>query len=216
MPSTPAPIDQTAAKKSAMRKHIGGLRDTMDAVARANETALCHQQVLASTEYKEAGHLLCTLAFGSEIDTRPLIADALSRGKRVALPRVDPLSKNLRLFSIDADSVFERSKWGIDEPLLTAPPVAVGELDFVLVPGLAFDAHGNRLGYGRGYYDRLLGALSPGATRMAMAFTCQIVAVVPTSPTDEKIDRLVTAASTTRFTHAKPATHAAGPTSSDR
>ncbi len=211
MTSTPAPIDQTAAKKSAMRMHIGALRDAMDVDVRASETALCHQLVLASPEYKTAGHLLCTLSFGSEIDTRPLIADALARGKRVALPRVDPLSKNLRLFSIDTDSVFERSKWGIDEPLLTASPVAVCELDFVLVPGLAFDAAGNRLGYGRGYYDRLLAGLSPGATRMSMAFACQIVAVVPTSPTDEKIDLLVSAASTTRMRRSTPSTVSASP-----
>lgn len=186
--------DQTAAEKAAMRKRVSALRDALSIEARLEETARCHQQVLDSREYQSARQLLCTLPFGSEIDTRPLIVDALARGKKVALPRVDPSSNDLLLFSIDAESVFERSAWGIDEPLLTASPVAVADLDFVLVPGLAFDVAGNRLGYGRGYYDRLLGMLSPAATRLAMAFTCQLVTTVPTSSMDEKVHSLVTGA----------------------
>lgn len=186
--------DQTIAEKVAMRKLVSALRDALSIETRLDETARCQQRVLDSREYQRASQLLFTLPFGSEIDSRPLIVDALARGMRVALPRVDPSSKDLLLFSIDAESVFERSAWGIDEPLLTASPVAVADLDFVLVPGLAFDAAGNRLGYGRGYYDRLLGMLSPAATRLAMAFTCQVVTAVPTSSMDEKVHALVTGA----------------------
>ncbi len=201
--------DQTVAEKAAMRKRVSALRDTLRIETRLDETARCHQRVLDSREYQSASQLLFTLPFGSEIDTRPLIVDALARGMRVALPRVDPSSKDLLLFSIDAESVFERSAWGIDEPLPTASPVAVADLDFVLVPGLAFDASGNRLGYGRGYFDRLLGMLSPAATRLAMAFTCQLVTAVPTSSTDEKVHSLVTGAGFI-YTHHIPQTpHAA-------
>ncbi|MEI6737756.1 MAG: 5-formyltetrahydrofolate cyclo-ligase [Pseudomonadota bacterium] len=196
-------MDQTAAQKSAMRRQIGNLRDALEGQVRERETAVCVEALLATSEYQNANNILVTMSFGSEIETQEIIKRAFADGKRIALPRVSKKSNDLLLFWIDTNMLLERSAWGIDEPALESPPAMLAEIDFVLVPGLAFDQVGNRLGYGRGYYDRLQKKLRPHALRVAMAFDCQCVDVVPTSTTDEKIDVIVTAAGITRFSRLK-------------
>jgi 5-formyltetrahydrofolate cyclo-ligase len=82
--------------------------------------------------------------------------------------------------------------WGIREPRDDAPQVAMADLDMVLMPGLAFDRSGNRLGYGAGYYDRLLASALRKPVRVAAAFDCQVVDAVPTGPADQPFHILVT------------------------
>jgi 5-formyltetrahydrofolate cyclo-ligase len=81
---------------------------------------------------------------------------------------------------------------GIPEPRAHCPPVAPGAIDWVLVPGVAYDGAGRRLGYGGGYYDRLLPLVPPGAARVAGAFDAQLVARVPSAPHDLTVDTIVT------------------------
>jgi 5-formyltetrahydrofolate cyclo-ligase len=81
---------------------------------------------------------------------------------------------------------------GIAEPLPHCPPLAFEAVDWVLVPGVAFDTHGHRLGYGGGYYDRLLPLLRDDAHRVAGAFDLQIVDRVPIAPHDRPLDAILT------------------------
>ena len=81
---------------------------------------------------------------------------------------------------------------GIPEPHADCPRVALASIDWVLVPGIAFDAEGRRVGYGGGYYDRLLPLLEKGAARVAGAFELQIVERVPAAPHDTTVDAIVT------------------------
>ncbi len=203
MQSPQPQADTTVPIKSAMRQKIGDLRAALTAQQRERETEICVSGVLASTEYQTATHMLVTMSFGSEIQTRDIIKRAWADGKRVALPRVVRTSNELSLFWIDSDTMLERNPLGIDEPALAAPPATANEFDLVLVPGLAFDLAGNRLGYGRGYYDRLQKILHRRAVRMAIAFDCQCVDIVPTGITDEQIDVLVTASGITYFSRLK-------------
>jgi 5-formyltetrahydrofolate cyclo-ligase len=83
---------------------------------------------------------------------------------------------------------------GIPEPRAECPKVELTAVDWVLVPGVAFDAQGRRMGYGGGYYDRLLPILPPSALRVAGAFEMQIVDRVPTAPHDLALDTIVTEA----------------------
>jgi 5-formyltetrahydrofolate cyclo-ligase len=88
---------------------------------------------------------------------------------------------------------------GIPEPVPDCHPVPRDAIDFVLVPGVAFDAAGRRLGYGGGYYDRLLPLLRPAAARVAGAFELQLVDRVPVSPYDLTVDAIVTESRTLTF-----------------
>ena len=137
--------------------------------------------------------LLVTLPFRSEWNATLVVAHALAAGKVVAAPRVDAPARMLRAYRIDdLDRDVERGHRGIPEPRASCVEVALERIDWVLVPGVAFDARGGRLGYGGGYYDRLLPFVSPGAPRVAGAFDMQIVDHVPMAPHDIAVDFVVT------------------------
>ena len=131
-------------------------------------------------------------SFGSEIETKPLFDRIVADGKMVVLPRVDQTSQTLMLHSVKSVADLQLSRWGIFEPATSAPIVALKEIGFVLIPGVAFDRTGSRLGYGRGYYDKLLSRADPTLARVAAAFSCQIIDKVPAGHFDQKIDTLIT------------------------
>ncbi|WZO98013.1 5-formyltetrahydrofolate cyclo-ligase [Isosphaeraceae bacterium EP7] len=136
--------------------------------------------------------LLYVRAFREEIDTRPMVASALERNLIVACPRVDAAGQRLRLFRIaDPDRDLVPGTLNIPEPAATCPELSPKAIDWVLVPGLAFDPRGYRLGRGGGYYDRLLPELRPDAPRWALAFDAQWVEGLPVEPHDMPLDGIV-------------------------
>jgi 5-formyltetrahydrofolate cyclo-ligase len=133
--------------------------------------------------------LLYVSAFPEEFATAPLLRLARQHGKRLACPRVDRSARCLRLFQVDdPESDLMPGTLGIPEPRPTCPTVAPEEIDWVLVPGLAFDARCYRLGRGAGYYDRLLPTLRAEAPGWALAYDCQWVDELPVEPHDVALD----------------------------
>ena len=144
-------------------------------------------------DFASARAILVTLPFRNEWDTRVLVRTALSEGKAVAAPRVDGATRMLELYTIEdlaRDVVL--SAQGIPEPAPHCPSIPRSAIDFVVIPGIAFDASGHRLGYGGGFYDRLLPLLPPRTPLVAGAFDVQIVPQVPVGPNDIGIDAVVT------------------------
>lgn len=136
-------------------------------------------------------------SFGSELDTSRLIAEVYARGKTLVLPRVDRQRDALSLFAVsDPQADLVANAWGIREPRPDiCLPVSAGQLDFVLVPGIAFDARGGRLGYGKGYYDKLFHECKRQGGRpftAAGAFEVQIVDNVPMEAHDVPVGLVVT------------------------
>jgi 5-formyltetrahydrofolate cyclo-ligase len=144
--------------------------------------------------YAEAGTvLLYAKAFSEELETRPFLIHALEDGKRVVLPRVDRQRQVMRLFQIlDLSLDLEPGTLKIPEPRSHCLPVEPEEIDWVLVPGLAFDLHCHRLGRGAGDYDRLLPRLRPDARRWALGFDCQVIEELPAEPHDVPVDGVAT------------------------
>ena len=134
------------------RRHVTGqgerLRDGRHALA-----------FLSLPAVRRAGEVLAYHAFGSEPETLPFLRALLAGDKGLLLPRIDRAARALTLHRVrDLDADLTPGPWGIREPdPRRCPPVRPGDVDLVLVPGVAFDAGGGRLGYGGGYYDRLLG-----------------------------------------------------------
>jgi len=136
--------------------------------------------------------LLYVSAFPEEITTGPALRQVLSRGKRLVCPRVDRPARRIQLYQVvDPESDLVRGSMGIPEPSRHLAAVAPEEIDWALVPGLAFDDRGFRLGRGGGYYDRLLPTLRPDAPRWALAYDCQRVVSLPTEPHDQPLDGIV-------------------------
>ena len=185
-----------AESKSSMRAHVLACRDALSDAERARKSRRIADRVMALPEFHSAQVPLLFASFGCEVDTWPLIRAALQVGKRVVLPAVSNSPRCLRLRRVDDSEVdLQPGVWGIMEPREHCVEVASSELDFVLVPGVAFDARGGRLGYGGGYYDWLLaqlGAQKPSVPLVAVAFELQIVPVVPTDTHDLPVPIIVT------------------------
>jgi 5-formyltetrahydrofolate cyclo-ligase len=127
------------------------------------------------------------------MDARHINRHALAQRKNVAVPRVDNPARIQRPFNLeDPDHDIEPGYRGIPEPRASCREMARTDIEWVLVPGIAFDAAGRRLGYGGGFYDRLLPLLRAAAPRIAGAFDVQIVDTVPAASHDVGVDCVVT------------------------
>lgn len=149
----------------------------------------------AMPEYVGAQTVLSYVSFRHELSTRELLDRAWSDGKQLAVPYC--VDDHLELFRIEGLGDLEPGMMGILEPKaelrhLPERKVAVERLDLVVVPGVAFDVHCGRLGYGKGYYDRLLRHASPQTALVALAFECQVFPEVPMMGHDVRVDKLLT------------------------
>jgi len=179
--------------KLALRRQVLARRDALSLEERAVASAAIATRIPALPKFVAAKTVLLTLAFRSEWNTRPLVRAALDAAKIVVVPRVNTQTRMLELLSIDdPDRDVVPGHLGIPEPKPERPHVSREAIEFVLVPGVAFDLDGRRLGYGGGYYDRLLPLLPPHAARVAGAFELQLVEHVPAAPHDVAVDEIVT------------------------
>jgi 5-formyltetrahydrofolate cyclo-ligase len=186
---------QPAEAKSALRREILARRDALDPDIRARLSTAALGRVARLDAFGAARVVLGYASFGTELDTSSLLADVLARGRRLVLPRVDRAARRLVLHEVrDLAADLQPGAWRIPEPAPSRCPLAQpAEIEFVLVPGVAFDPEGGRVGYGAGFYDRLLGGWpAPLPPLVAAAFELQIVLAVPVLPTDHRVDLVVT------------------------
>lgn len=195
--------------KTALRRKMAAIRDAMPPAEREERSfAACRHAMallrerLPETNGRRAGRtaaqaVLVYVPFRSEADTWPLIRLLWQSGVPVAAPRTDKASRSLALYRIHREGQLKPGAFGIAEPdparCEPVPPTAIGAM---IVPGLAFDRKGGRLGYGAGYYDRLFRLYRargwPMPLRIGFAFAAQLVDDVPTEGHDVPMDRVVT------------------------
>ena len=162
--------------KGELRKNILLARKSMPDLEVAQKSQLILEKVLTLSEYSSAKVIMLYLDFRNEVATGDLVHKALAAGKRVLIPITD--IKNTALLPseiINYPEDITEGTWGIPEAKKEAVrPVDPIEIDMVIVPGVAFDTKGNRLGYGGGFYDRFLLRTKPDTTFVALAFELQI------------------------------------------
>lgn len=142
--------------------------------------------------FKKSKVIMVYLSFKNEVDTFKLIELMLEENKTVVVPYTNK-EENILIPSIlkDLGSSLSKNPFGYLEPKKdTLDPINPEDIDLVIVPGLAFDKIGNRVGYGGGYYDRLL--KKTNAIKVAVAYDFQVFARVPTSKHDIPVDYIVT------------------------
>lgn len=175
--------------KRALRRAILAERDALPQNDRSARSRAIADRFLGLPETADAETVLAFWSFGSEVDTAPLIARLRSEGKTVALPRIE-LGDVVPVVAASGAPMSETS-FGAMEPA-EGRALDVAELDLVVVPGVAFDRSCGRVGYGGGYYDRLLDKRRQGVAAIAIAFALQIVDRVPSGAIDRRIDGVVT------------------------
>ncbi len=190
---SPPAADALRETKRALRERVLAERDRAPPAFRAAASAAIGTSLAARGDFRAAKTVLLTLSFGSEWDTLPLLLTALEQGKTVVLPRVDTATRTLELCRLTEPSRDVMPGYrGIPEPQPHCALIRAEAIDWVLVPGVAFDAAGRRLGYGGGYYDRLIPALRSDSARIAGAFELQMVDRVPAAPHDAPVRGIVT------------------------
>ncbi len=144
--------------KATARKLALAARDALTADDRALASERICEGIFALAAYQRASVVMAYSSFGSEVQTAGLLADVCARGKTLVLPRIDRAADALGLFVVrDPAGELVANAWGIREPRPeVCAPATPADIGFVLLPGVAFDTGGRRLGYGKAYYDRLL------------------------------------------------------------
>jgi 5-formyltetrahydrofolate cyclo-ligase len=148
---------------------------------------LIQQRVMAQDWWACAFQVGLYMAAGREPRTALLLADLLDRGARIAVPM--RRRKTYVWGWVDAETRWKTGAHGIREPV-SAPEAVSADLRVILVPGVAFDAHGGRLGHGNGHYDRLLADST--ALRVGLCYENRLIEAVPMEPHDIRMDVVVT------------------------
>jgi len=187
--------DGKSLDKAALRRSIlaGRARVGADEARLAGLAAAGHVSGLA--KWRNASEVLVYFAFRGEIDISPLVADLWRRDVRVLAPRCRPDEAGmLDLACVTCLEELAPGTWGILEPRPErCPPLDRFAPDVALIPAVAFDRKGNRLGFGQGYYDRLLaGPAFAGTLLVGVAHDFQIVDDLPSDPWDRPVNAVVT------------------------
>ena len=178
--------------KPAIRKELLRRRDAIPPEVRRAKDRLILERLLSLEEFKNAGTVFFYASFRTEFDTTELIKISLAAGKRAVLPKVDREKQELVLYEIKDFSELGPGYMGIPEPTSPETPVSINDIDLVIIPGAGFDPMGNRIGYGGGYYDRLLSGMQKHVPVIAPAYEEQIIDSIPSEPHDIRVKVIVT------------------------
>jgi 5,10-methenyltetrahydrofolate synthetase len=186
-------------EKARLRKEMIAKRDALPAQARERFARTIVEKLAALPQYRAARSVLATMSIGSEWSTRPFLDRARADGKALLLPRItDVKPKRLQLHRVgDLDRDLRPGVWDIPEPdPARCPEAAITDVDFALVPALAVDREGFRLGYGAGYFDKLLAARGPNTFCVTALPSPFVVHELPHEAHDTAIHLIVSDAGT--------------------
>lgn len=180
--------------KSRLRNEFARKRAALDAIAVTQGSRKIAGNLYSVKEFMASQHILFYLSLEKEVQTDEMIERSLELGKKVYVPVVDSPSHGLRVTELPGlDIEFAAGAYGIREP---GEPyrhfVSPSQIDFAVVPGLIFDLQGGRVGFGGGYYDRLLKKLPPHAVTAGVAFDFQVIESIPLAPHDVKVQKIIT------------------------
>lgn len=174
------------------------LRDRMRALRRNLPVAACQTRSSAICDtvvrmpcYERARTVIGYMAILKEVDPSSVLQTAREQGKSIGLPRVDMKNQMLSVHRWSEGDPLEKSPFGVMEPLASAPEIEPSKIDFVLVPALAIDPRGYRIGYGKGFYDRFLASLSDAKT-VGIAYDFQLIIESPATKGDLPVSVVVT------------------------
>lgn len=189
-------MDNISNKKKQIRKDILEVRRSMDIDKKDTYDTLIEKSFFESSFYKEAKNIFIYISYDSEINTKRIINRAINERKNIYVPRTEFDTKLMNAVKINDFSNLVESRYGILEPKKEEPFIDPNELDIIVVPGVAFDKNGGRIGYGAGYYDRYFKRINEEnksrIIKLALIYDFQLIDEVPTDEEDVLIDAVLT------------------------
>ena len=173
--------------KKELRKSIRDKKRAMTEAQIVQKSEALTRLFLQSEEYRNARSIYGYLPYNQEVRTVPLLTQALREGKRVAVPKC--YGEEMRFIWMEDLSQVEKGYAGIPEPVADGP-VADDETALVLMPGMAFDQEGHRIGYGGGFYDKFL-AREGNHPTLALCYDFQVVSHLETEEFDIPVDKVL-------------------------
>jgi len=178
-------------RKQALRREVRAALDVIPPALRAIRSESARAKLESQALWQNAASILFYAPGPTELDVWPLVSHALTTGKSVVLPRFVLQSNTYIACQIhDAATDLKSGQFGIREPADHCGEVSLNRLDLILVPGVAFDLDGRRLGRGKGFYDRLLAAVR--GTTCGVAFDEQIAGEITVEPHDIRVNCILT------------------------
>jgi 5-formyltetrahydrofolate cyclo-ligase len=182
-------------EKEKLRKEILASLRLQDKTERAVKSDKIRRRLFKENCFKSAESVMFYVSKPYEVDTGSMIEEALKQGKRVIVPVTNPKEKELIPSEIKCPKTdLKKGPFGILEPKKKCmKTVNMEDIDMVVVPGVAFDRKGNRIGHGQGYFDRFLKYLPKKTPTIGLAFKLQLVRRIKTFPWDIPVTKLITA-----------------------
>lgn len=190
-------MESIDALKKQIRKQAVAARAALTGDQRRAKSLIIAEKLFASPAWNRAQIVCVYVWFKNEVQTDAILDQAWQEGKTVAVPFCcNDQPEKIRLYRLDNRSPLEPGAFGILEPAESwrnqpGSCVAESQIDLYVVPGVGFDGQNNRIGWGGGYYDRLL-SRSPNAAKVALAFRCQLFDCVPVGEFDIPLDQIIT------------------------
>lgn len=182
--------------KKILRQEILEKRNNIDLIKREEMDKKILNKFYETQYYKEAEKIFIYISYSSEINTKAIINKALKDNKKVYVPRTEFKTRHMDAVGITSLDDLSESTYGILEPSIEAPHIDPNELDLIVVPGVAFDRNGGRMGYGAGFYDRYLKKINKEnmnkIVKLALAYELQMLDKVPMNEQDIPVDYIIT------------------------
>lgn len=178
--------------KRLIRESILNIRDNLKIEDKKLMDTKIKDLLINKQYYKEATGIFIYVGFGSEIETTAIIEKILRDKKRVFIPRTNIKEKTMDAVEILSLDNLEKNIYGIYEPRIGLKAISKEEIDLVILPGVAFDKQGGRIGYGGGYYDKYLSKIHSNVLKVALAYDFQIIDKIPLESHDILADRIIT------------------------
>ena len=176
--------------KQAIRKKHLEKRKSLSAESLGQKSKKLASLLFETAEFKNARCIMAFVSINGEPETRGIIEEAWRQGKKVCVPTTDFAANEMMPVQINSFAELEEKKFGLPEPKSHEKKVAVGEIDLVLVPGVAFDERGNRIGYGKGFFDRFLAGSK--VTAVGLCFEQHLEKELPCEAHDCRVGKIVT------------------------
>ena len=178
--------------KKIIREKIINKRNNLSLDIKIEYDISIFSELINSEFYKNANRIFTYISFGSEIDTIKFIKYALNDNKEIYVPKTDKTKKEMVAIRINSLDNMIVDKWGILEPKHVDKENICKSFDLIIMPGVAFDRKGNRIGYGGGYYDKYFSQIKDESNKMVLAYDFQIVNSIKNETHDIKVNYIIT------------------------